>query len=378
MLRRGYGYLLAPANEQHLPDSVVTLRRLDQLLMNLLFRHLDCPWKKEAAVAGAANVVALFSNINTRLGDDEQSLCDRQLEWLDVPVKIPVGPCSEPMAQYIKMLLAVWEHQLELHRKLQVNTATRFLLRLMNRPPVATGRALQEALGNFHRRIRQQVRMSDHSPDAIRALLEQAAAGLENASFDGILLPHGTKKPPGGDGAAYWGQASGTSRNASAGSVDRRRCHQCGKEGHLREACPDSQPTCHGCGKVGHIRPQCPDRQRQQSGSGTAPEQERGRSTSHKKPGLTCPGRVGAEKKKVTVGMSRPRNINECITSIDKTNRVSHGGTATRLAGRVSLLTEVIVCYGGGVAVVHPATADVYYEKRRRSGSCYWRDFVGA
>jgi hypothetical protein len=37
MLRRGYGYLLAPANEQHLPDSVVTLRRLDQLLMNLLF-----------------------------------------------------------------------------------------------------------------------------------------------------------------------------------------------------------------------------------------------------------------------------------------------------------------------------------------------------
>jgi hypothetical protein len=229
--------------------------------MNLLFRHLDCPWKKEASVPGAANVVDLFWRINVRLGDDDQALCNRQLERLDAPTRIPVGPCSDPLAQYIKMLLGVREHQLEMHRKLQVNTATRFLLRLMSRPPVATGRALHEALGKFHRHIRQQVRMSDHSPDAIRALLEQAAAKLANASFDGILLPHGTKKPPGGYGAAYWGQSGGASRSSSAGSVDRRRCHQCGKEGHLREACPDSQPTCHGCGKVGHIRPQCPDRQ---------------------------------------------------------------------------------------------------------------------
>jgi hypothetical protein len=97
-----------------------------------------------------------------------------------------------------------------------------------------------------------------------------------------------------------------------------------------------------------------------------------------KKPGLTCPGRVGAAKRKVTVGMSRPRNINECIISIDETNRTSHGGTATRLAGRASSWTGVIVCHGGSVAAVHPATADVYYETRRRSGSHYWRDFVGA
>ena len=100
--------------------------------------------------------------------------------------------------------------------------------------------------------------------------------------------------------------------------------------------------------------------------------------SSSQKPGLTCPGRVGAAKRKVTVGMSRPRNISECITSIDETNRTSHGGTVTRLAGRVSSWTGVIICYGGSVAAVHPATTDVYYETRRRSGSRYWRESVGA
>ena len=280
MLRRAYGYLLSPANENALPDSVFILRRLDQLLMNLLFRHLDCPWRKEASVAGAANVVDLLSKMLVRLGDDDQAMCDRQLDQLDAPTKIPVGPCSDPLAQYIKMLQAVWEHQLEMHRKLQVNTATRFLLRLMGRPPVATGRALQEALAHFHRETKRQVRTSDHSPEAIRDLLEKAAARLEHASFDGILLPHGSKKPADGGGAAYWGQSGGD-------SVEHRKCHRCGKVGHLRPQCPDSQPTCNRCGKVGHIRPQCPDRQQRQSGAGVAPsaqDSERGRSTSQPPP----------------------------------------------------------------------------------------------
>ena len=54
------------------------------------------------------------------------------------------------------------------------------------------------------------------------------------------------------------------------GGEDDRKCHTCGKSGHIRRDCPQGDGgggggrdrpddrECHTCGKTGHIRRDCP------------------------------------------------------------------------------------------------------------------------
>ena len=97
------------------------------------------------------------------LGFDEVQAVERQLDLLDASPVIPVGPCSFPMENYIKMLIAVWEHKLAMHVKLGANAAERYFRSVLKLPPVGTSRDLQEAVSQFTRTVGSFVRASDEA-----------------------------------------------------------------------------------------------------------------------------------------------------------------------------------------------------------------------
>ena len=39
---------------------------------------------------------------------------------------------------------------------------------------------------------------------------------------------------------------------------DKRKCHYCGKEGHLVKECKRRKSNCFKCGEVGHFSKECP------------------------------------------------------------------------------------------------------------------------
>ena len=239
-MRRSYGCLLNPANQTGLADDIVpVIRRLDSLLLNLLLKVLDCPFRREASVAGAGNVVALLQAILHTLGFDEVQAVERQLDLLDASPVIPVGPCSFPMENYIKMLIAVWEHKLAMHVKLGANAAERYFRSVLKLPPVGTSRDLQEAVSQFTRTVGSFVRASDKSEEAILEGFGRQLRKYGNTTYAGQLRPHdGGRRSAGGGGDAYM---AGRSGNRPTGGVHpaERECYKCWETGHEKRNCPN-------------------------------------------------------------------------------------------------------------------------------------------
>ena len=42
---------------------------------------------------------------------------------------------------------------------------------------------------------------------------------------------------------------------------DKRKCHSCGREGHLAKDCRKRKNACFACGEVGHLITDCPKKQ---------------------------------------------------------------------------------------------------------------------
>ena len=70
----------------------------------------------------------------------------------------------------------------------------------------------------------------------------------------------GVTRNVGGPAGHASGRRSGGSQQTGGHGVGggATRCYGCGKQGHIRSACPTNGPRCYGCGKQAHIRSACP------------------------------------------------------------------------------------------------------------------------
>ena len=239
-MRRSYSCLLNPANQTGIDDAVApVICRLDGLLLRLLLKNLDCPFRREASVAGAGDVVALMQAVLHTLGFDEVQAVERQLDLLDAPPVIPVGPCSFPMENYIKMFGAVWEHKLEMHVKLGANAAERYFRSVLKLPPVATSPDLKEAVSTFARNVGSFVRASDKSEAAIEEGLRRQLKKYSMVTYTGALRPHGS----GGRSAGADAYLAGRSGSRLSGGVPpaQRLCYKCWEPGHDKRHCPNPE-----------------------------------------------------------------------------------------------------------------------------------------
>ena len=261
MLNAGYNYIMAPENQAHLPESVKecasVLQRLDQMTLNVLLGGavLDCPWRREASVLNATNTAKFFHTVLSRLGHDNEARIERAIAQLEETPVLPVSPCSVPLQQYLEMLKLVWDYQLRLHEKLQVNTAERLLRKAMSKVPVASDGSLARALEELIRSVKRGLRTSGNSASDIVNILDRQIERQHGNGYSGFLKPHGSGKPSGsGGGNAYlagqggsgrpqWCYNCGTADHASNDCTEPWRCHVCGDEGHERWACPKVQKT---------------------------------------------------------------------------------------------------------------------------------------
>ena len=70
----------------------------------------------------------------------------------------------------------------------------------------------------------------------------------------------GVTRTIGGHRGSANGQRSGGGQLAGGhgGGGGTMRCYGCGKQGHVRSACPTNGPRCYGCGVIGHLSYSCP------------------------------------------------------------------------------------------------------------------------
>ena len=70
----------------------------------------------------------------------------------------------------------------------------------------------------------------------------------------------GVARKVGGPGGPTSRQQDGGSRRTGRreGGGSSVRCYGCGKQGHVRSACPTNGPRCFGCGVIGHLSYSCP------------------------------------------------------------------------------------------------------------------------